>query len=153
MSEELPEFAKSITELATLMGVPRKTIYEWKVKASAPPTPPKKIPVQAWVNWIKENTNKAQTDPEKFGDGETSIGDLKKRELEEKVKKLEIDNAMKSSQLMEISEVVKIWNMFAVEWRKVIENSGLDKIEKDRCFTSLESATERIKQRVEKSGG
>ena len=152
MSKAYPKTVKTLVELAKLLGVSRQAIYDWKKNPDAPVCPKGKIDVKAWVDFVNIYSPRAIT----LGDDEAvedvkDIGLLKIKKLQEEVKKLEIDNATKAGQLMPIPEVVEVFNKFASEWRKVIDNSGLDKIEKDRCFKSLQMATERIGKRLEAS--
>lgn len=149
---------KNIKELAIWLDCSQSTVNKLLRIEGNPGKTAKGYPVAAWQKFKNIHKGKNTGRPREVAEGQENletasdnISDLRRRELEEKVKKLEIDNATKSSQLMPISEVVEIFNTFASEWRKTIESTGLDKIEKDKCFKSLQMATERIGKRYTES--
>lgn len=149
------QHAHNMTALAKAIGISRKTLYEWNAREDSPNiTNKRRIEIQPWLDYAesvgcltKSDTGDNQEPVEQIKDA----GLLRVKKLEEEVKKLEITNAIKAGELMPIADVIDIFSQFADEWKKTIENSGLDKIEKDKCFKSLQMASERIGRRSRQS--
>lgn len=161
-----PEYAKNISELARYLGASYDSLRRHLAKPGSPIKSKQGYNVKECRKWYPTTANKyagvqrvprkvdgepeaaADTDDENDGQYDAmSFDAMKRKELAEKIKKLEISNAKESEQLIEIGVAVDLWGEFAEAVRKVIENSGLDDIEKDRCFEALVRATRKLHEK------
>ena len=124
---------KTKIQLAEALGIHRKTLYEW----SFHPDSPDSLELEEWEEF--KELKRVGSNPE-----------LKARLLEEQIRKLEIENRKRSEELIPVDMAIEVWGQLAREWIMVIKESGLDSVEREMCFKSLDKATGEIEAIAEK---
>lgn len=144
-SVEVPEFCKTITELAEYLEVPRKTIYEWKVKPGAPCVEKGKIPVGEWLDWARKNTQSAALK-------NASIKRLEIQHKEEQVRHLKIKNQVLLGDLIKRTVVEELVEGLAFLVRDEVLKSGMARSAQDELFENLKrKKNECIRTLIEKN--
>lgn len=127
---QFPEFAKNVTELAKILKVPRKTIYEWRVKPNSPGTEKNKIPVREWIEWVSENTRVKSVD----GD---SLNSLTSEYKQEQIKNLKIKNDQLMGALVNQDLVIECIEGLVYLVRQAVLRSGMSNTSKDLLMEEL----------------
>ena len=158
--EKSVRYAKTIVELADVLGVNRKTIDRWrKMKGSPKSKPDGRQDISKWRQFIKKNGLKEADTPEDEV--------LKSRKLLAEVKQAEIKLKVMEGTYVPIEKVREVWTMHIGQIRNILESRFLNELppilttldaiqirEKmqevlDETYSALSVAAESIKEPVD----
>jgi hypothetical protein len=128
--EGIVEYAKTITELSSILNVPRKTIYEWRSKPGAPSAEKNKIPVKEWIEWASLYTRAK-------GTGGESLNALTLEYKLEQVRNLKIKNEQLLGDLIARQVVIEVIEALAFLVREEVLKSGMSDEAKQGLFEKL----------------
>ena len=128
-SGEIPKKAKNITELAKILNVPRKTIYEWRTKPDAPTTEKGNINVKAWIDWVAVNSRKGTSESKKINPTLAY--------KYEQIKNLKIKNDQLLGQLIDQDVVIEVIEGLVFIVRENILKSGMSVEARDVLLQEL----------------
>ncbi len=114
-------YAKSVVELANILGVNRKTITRWKKNKSAPKALANgSYKVEDWQNFVKNNELK---EPESQEESQ-----LKSRKLLAEVKQAEIKLKVMEGTYVSIERIRTVWTQHIGQVRQILESRLLNEL-------------------------
>jgi hypothetical protein len=137
------EFAQNITELAEILGVPRKTIYEWRRRPGSPGTEKGKIPISEWIQFAESRQSR--------GSESKSQSDLNQEKIQAQIDNLVIKNQKMLSELIDRKTVIRFLESMGEVLRKVISQSGLDRHSQDKIYEQMETESQRVLRGLEEN--
>lgn len=144
-------FVKTYDELATRLGVSRKSIQNWQKKLpdNCPrPRADGRHEVAAWVSFMAAH-HLAASDPDGHPDDRPiTIADWKARELELKCEKLQIENSKVAGELIAAAEVETGLSQLVSAFRQALNNLGPRLAAKILNVTDYHEAEEIVTQEI-----
>ena len=120
----------TLTRIASLMGVSRQSLYNWRIEPGAPqPDKEGNYSLGEWLSWVQVNNKK--------GKGDVSEQELKNRRLLAQCKKLEAELLILQGKWIPRTAVARYMEDVFTSCRSKIIASTMDDISKDEILNEL----------------